>query len=50
MPMLTNSCDDSDRRLGHFARIFLWLVVAATCGAILLSLPELKRYIKISNM
>jgi hypothetical protein len=45
-----NSDAECDRRLGRTTRIFLWFVVIATCGVILVCLPELKRYIKISSM
>jgi len=44
------SCCTSDRALGRATRIFLWLVLLAFGGVVLASLPELRRYLKISNM
>ena len=41
---------ESDRCLGHVARLFLWLLLLVVGGFVLASLPEMKRYIKISSM
>jgi hypothetical protein len=43
-------CEESDRALGRVTRVFLWLLLLGVGGFVLGSLPELKRYIKISSM
>ena len=48
--MSCHSQAQSDRRLGFFTRIFLSLLLVAMGGFMLASLPEMKRYIRISTM
>jgi hypothetical protein len=44
------SQSQADECLGRTTRFFGWLLLLAVGGFILASLPEVKRYIKISSM
>ena len=43
-------CSKSDKSCGGSAHPLLWLFLLVIGGFVLASLPELKRYIKISTM
>jgi hypothetical protein len=48
--MFCETTESSDASLGRMTRFFLFIALLVLGGFVLASLPELKRYIKISSM